>query len=169
MKFTIPQRKYVYVFHIVTETFNVPLWLAKCGHAEDELERARNIEQSVYEHTGKRVELKVFLKAKMWLYRPAEKAVHSFLSPLRTEVFKPASGWTEIFREINVVCGLFAYIFLWGFDIPGAVPYSIAVALIPRPLDMSLCVILLLMFEWAVIGLLIWLAWMFSVVLIGLT
>lgn len=168
MKLRIPQRKYVYVFHVVAENFNVPLWLSKCGHAEDEEQRARNIEASIYEETGKRVNLKVFLKAKMWLYRPAETAVHKVLSPLRADTFKPASGWTEFFREVNPYCAAIVYIVLWAFSIPGALPYSVAIALTPRPLDMSLCVILLLLVEWAFIAALVWLAWMGGAALVGI-
>lgn len=170
MKLRLPKRKAVYVFHVTADLFGVPLWVCKCGHADDELQRAKSIESSIYEKTGKRVELHCVLAVRLFMYRAAEKAVHSLCRPLRTDIFKDASGWTEFFRERNFYCGLVTAILLWmfGIDHQGVILYSVAVVAIPRPLDMAFFVLVLWAFEWAVLAGLIWLACIAVPALIGL-
>ena len=168
MKLRLPKRKAVYVFHVTADLFGVPLWVAKCGHADNEEQRARDIEESIYQVHGKRVRLRKFIAVRLFLYRAAEKAVHNTLRPLRTRMFEGASGWTEFFREVNFYCALLAYIGLYTFDIPGAVPYSMAVALIPRPLDMAVMVLTLFAIEWAFILLTGWLVYCTAIATINL-
>jgi len=120
MKLNLPKRKAVYVFHVTADVFGLPLWVAKCGHADDELQRARDIEESIYEVTGKRVRLRCFISVRLFLYRASEKAVHNVLRPLKTRMFEGASGWTEFFREVNIFCATLVYIALWAYDIQGA-------------------------------------------------
>lgn len=170
MKLTLPKRKFVYVFSMRLAVIPIPLWIGKVGNSADAENRARAIEQSIYEKTGVRVELAVFLKIKLFLWAAIEKAVHRVFKPLnvRLKILEGVSGFTELFWNVNVFAGLAIYILLWGLNVSAPVPYALFVMLLPWPLDFSLGVLLLAVVEWALILGLIWLVTFTIPVLIGL-
>lgn len=170
MKLTLPKRKYVYVFSMRLAVIPIPLWIGKVGNSVDAENRARSIEQSIYEKTGLRVELAVFLKIKLFLWASIEKAVHRVFSPLnvRLKILEGVSGFTELFWNLNVFTGLAVYVLLWGFDVPAPVPYTLFVMFLPWPLDFSLGVLLLAVVEWTLILGLIWIIMFLTPVMIGL-
>lgn len=170
MKLTLPKRKFVYVFSMRLAVIPIPLWISKVGNSVDAENRARAIEQSIYEKTGIRVELSVFLKIKSFLWASIEKAVHRVFSPLnvRLKILHGVSGFTELFWNLNIFCGLAVYTLLWGFDVSAPVPYTLFIMFLPWPLDFSLGVLLLAVVEWALILGLIWIITFTIPVLIGL-
>ena len=169
-KISLPRRKAVYVFNVTAELFNVPLWVGKVGHSADEISRAAGIETSIWNETGKRVKINQFFSVRLFTYRHAEKIVHGVLKPLRTDMFKNASGWTEFFRTVNVYTGTLVALGLYylGIDGPGSILYAVAVSLIPRPLDMAFFVLAMALIEWALICLFCWGVWVGIVSMLNL-
>lgn len=168
-KIQFPRRKAVYVFNVIDDLFGNPLWVGKVGHSVNEVARAADIETSIWQVTGRKVKIKQFFAVRLFAYRLAEKIVHGVLRPLRTEIFKGASGWTEMFRTVNVYTGVLTALALYyfGIDGPGSILYAVAVALIPRPLDMAFFVLVMALIEWALICLGCYVGWVVIVSLLN--
>lgn len=160
-KISLPRRKAVYVFNVTADLFGVPLWVGKVGYSVNEASRASDIETSIWQVTGQKVRVRKFFAVRLFTYRHAEKIVHGVLKPLRTDMFKAASGWTEFFRTINVYTGVLVALGLYyiGIDGPGSILYAVAFSLIPRPIDMALFVLVMALIEWALICLFFWGVW----------
>lgn len=148
----LPERKEVYVFNIVPVSDFLPfLWLAKVGFSGDAVIRAAEVERSILEKTGISVKVVPFIKVKVFSWRLIEKTTHGILAFYRTDKFKPASGWSEIFRVINVLSAaavmvLLAFLGVEKYQVPGLV-----VAVIPWPLDCAAIVLFFAILELAMI------------------
>lgn len=148
----LPERKEVYVFNIKPVSDILPfLWLAKVGFSGDAVIRAAEVERSILEKTGISVKVVPFIKVKVFSWRLIEKTTHGLLAFYRTDKFKPASGWSEIFRVINVLCaaGVMALLALLGvekYQVPG-----LLVLVMPWPFDCAAIVLFFTLLEFAMI------------------
>lgn len=168
-KIQLPRRKAVYVFNVTADLFGVPLWVGKVGHSANEVSRAADIENSIWQKTGKKVQINQFLAVRLFTYRASEKIIHSALKPLQTDIFKSANGWTEFFRILNIYSAIVVALALYyfGIDGPGSILYAVAVALIPRPIDMAFFVLVMALIEWALICLGCYVGWVIIVSLLN--
>lgn len=169
IRFRIPDRRYVYVFNVKPESEVIPsFWIGKVGFSADDEKRAADIERSIFEKYGVRVKLVRWIRVKVFWYRGIEKAVHNVLKVYKTQRFRDANGGTEFFWTFNALAGLLVYVVLWGLGLKCAVWIGIGVMGIPRPVDMCICVLFLAAFEYAVMAVLIYAAYLGGVTLIGL-
>lgn len=185
MKLTlsIPQRKYVYVFSVWPSGLFRPaillrplqlwrlfwcLYLGKVGFESDGTDRASDVEYSIRERLGLDVRVLRVFRVKVFMYRAIEKAVHNVVAPLHSKRLQGCSGWTEIFRVVNIVTGLLTLCAAYAFGVDHAFVPALAVMFAPYPLDMALCVLLLASVEYALYVVAWWLAWMISGVIFGM-
>lgn len=169
MKFpSFPKRKEVYVFRVTTERIFPPFtWLGKVGHGEQAIDRAKEVESSIRNKLGMPYKIEKFLSVRLFMYRAAEKAIHTVIRPLNSKIFAGANGGTEIFIVLNVFCGLCAYIALWGFGVHCAGMLALIIMLIPYPIDFAFFILLLAVAEYTLIGLAAWGAWTVGISLIS--
>jgi len=149
----MPKRKEVYVFNILPVNKFMPyLWLGKVGNSVNSNTRAEDVARSILEKVGIEVEVKVFTSARVFAWRLIEKTTHGLLKFYQTDAFRGASGWTEIFRVVNVICAGIVLLITCYF-LPLKTAYLIAgiVAALPWPLDMAAIVWFFVLVEWVII------------------
>ena len=169
MKLSLPARKWVYVFNIKPKSFFPPfLWLGKVGFESDGTDRANGVEYSIRQKLGLDVEVVRVIRVKVFMYRAIEKAVHNVLKVLRSNRLEGCSGWTEMFNVLNVFTGLIVLIVAYGLGWDCASWLALCVMLIPYPLDMCVCVLLLAGVEYALYGLVGWAAYFIIAIFAGL-
>lgn len=183
----LPSRKWVYVFDVrpvgLLNLANIrrPLylwrllwcvWLGKVGFESDGTDRAANVEYSIRQRVGLEVRVVRVIAVKVFMYRAIEKAVHNVLRPLHSRHLEGCSGWTEIFREVNIYTGILLLVVGYGFGWSLTMPLALAVILTPYPVDMCVFVLILAGFERALccvaICAAIYAAYVGGVTLIGL-
>lgn len=168
IRFRIPDRRYVYVLNVTPVNSLIPfLWIGKVGFSVDADVRAADVERSIWQTTGLQVRVRRFFGVRVFWYRGIEKAIHNVLKPYRSKRFEAANGGTEFFTVRNVITALCAYCGLWSIGIPCASWLALCVMFLPLPLDFALFIALLAAFEYAVIAVMIYMAWMGGITLIG--
>ena len=146
----LPRRKYVYVMSIWSKT-GLPTWKAKPGISYDADLRAAAVEQSIWQVTGEKVTVRPFLKLKVWMWASIETVILSMWGRLRSRRYQGASGWSEVVHVLNPISCIIAGA-VWcgaGLDCPGW--FALCVLLLPWPIDLALCLLLLWLIEMAAI------------------
>jgi hypothetical protein len=156
----LPQRKYVYVFNVRPVGDLIPfLWIAKVGISGDDAIRAADVERSILQELGLQVRVSRFFRARVFMFRGIEKALHGVLKPYNSKRFRGSNGGTEYFTVLNVFTGLVSYILAWGAGIPCAGWLAAVIMLLPLPLDFALFAALLAAVEYTLAGLVVYAAY----------
>ncbi len=178
----LPSRKWVYVFDVrpvgLLSVANLRrpryllrllwcVWLGKVGFESDGTDRAANVEYSIRQRVGLDVRVVRVVAVKVFMYRGIEKAVHNVLRPLQSRHLEGCSGWTEIFREVNIISGILLLIIGYGFGWALAMPLALSVMVAPYPIDMCVFVLILAAVEYALYCVAIYAAYVGGIALIG--
>lgn len=159
-----PDRRSVYVFNVKPVNAVIPfLWIGKVGFSVDADVRAADVERSIWQTTGVQVRVSRFFHVRVFAYRAIEKAIHTVIKPYRSNRFEGASGWTEMFTILNIFTGLLCYIGFWALSIPCASWLCLCIMVLPWPIDFAVFVAVLAAFEYAVCGLLMWVAYVIGI------
>lgn len=117
--------------------------------------RRKAIEQSIRDKHGNDIKIKTAIGLPVFVPVVIETAIHQAFSRFRSDVYQGTSGGTEWFAWHNWIVAYF--VFLWGWSCGASEVYCIASAafflLMPIPLDLILCVLILGLFQWTVVGL----------------
>lgn len=158
----LPSRKYVYVMTIWSAS-GLPMWLAKPGFSVDADYRAADVERSIWQITGEKVSVRPFFRVKVWMWAGIERTLLGLVRRLKSRRFQGASGWTEVCHAVNPIAGLLAGMLGYGMGMQCPVWLGLCVSALPWPLDLALCLVLLLVIELALIlGGLYGLLWIIS-------
>lgn len=153
MKLRLPDRRYVYVLNVLPTNSLIPfLWIGKVGFSVDADSRAADVERSIWQTTGVQVRVRRFFRVRVFMYRAIEKAIHTLIRPYQSRRFDGASGGTEFFTVLNVFTGIVAYLLMYIYSIKCAGYTALVVMLLPWPVDFALFVLLLALFEYALIA-----------------
>lgn len=145
-----PDRRYVYVLNVRPVNTLIPfLWVGKVGFSVDSDVRAADVERSIWQETGVQVRVSRFFHARVFMYRPIEKAIHTVIRLYRSKRFERASGGTEFFTVLNVFAGLLCYLAFWAYSLPCAGWLALCVMVLPWPVDFALFVGILALVEYA--------------------
>lgn len=116
--------------------------------------RRRNIQQSIRDRHGNDIKIKTAFFFPVFAPAAIETAIHQAFSRFRSDVYEGTSGGTEWFGWFNFITAYF--VFLWGWSCGADEMYCMASAafflLMPIPLDLILCVLLLGLFQWTVVA-----------------
>ncbi len=173
MKLRLPslERRYVYVLNVKPKGSLIPfLWVAKVGFSVDADLRAADVERSIFEKTGHSVNLVVFFKFRVFLFRSIEKAVHNVLrwKIYRYTEFEAANGGTEFFRVFNLLTAAIISILYWGAGGTCPVYLFLFCLAIPYPIDFAILVAVLCGFIYLLIGCVIYAGYLITITMIGI-
>ena len=162
----LPSRKYVYVL-MTWGAGGLPTWVGKVGFSYDADARAADVERSIWQITGAPVRVRVFFRARVFLYRGIEKAIHTVIRRYQSRRFSGASGGTEFFHTLNPVTAVLLSMLYWGYG--GQCPgwFGLCVLALPLPLDFTLFVLLLAAVEWLAIALIFYILFLIIPVVIS--
>ena len=117
--------------------------------------RRQNIQQSIRDKHGKDIKIKTAFFFPVFAPAAIETAIHQAFKRFRSDVYADTSGGTEWFGWFNIITAYF--VFLWGWSCGASEGYCLASAafflLMPIPLDLILCVLILGLVQWTVVGL----------------
>lgn len=134
-------------------------WVVKVGVSDSVLQRRKDVQAGVRNHTGEALHVYVF-PLPVFAPKPCEIAVHGVLSRagLSRSPFPGTTGHTEWFLSFNFLFGFVVawYAFADGMPPTDALGRWALVALLPVPFDAALLVLLVAAIHWGLVAVALW-------------